>query len=46
VINLNSGEMHTQLHNYTINEKERRKADTFMTERNKNFKDRRRHSIH
>lgn len=38
--------MHTQLHNFSVNDREKRKADNFMNEKNKNQKERRRHSIH
>ena len=38
--------MHTLLHNFSINDREKRKADKFMNEKNRNQKERRRHSIH
>jgi hypothetical protein len=36
VTNLNSGEIHKQLHNFSIIEKEKRRAEHFMIEKNKN----------
>ena len=46
VTNLNSGEMHRQIHNFSINDRDRRRVDAFMEERFKNKKEKRRNSIH
>ena len=45
VTNLNSNEIHNKLHNFSINEREKRKADVFMSEKNLNQRERRRNSI-
>jgi hypothetical protein len=46
VTNLNSGEIHKLIHGYSTNDRDKRKIDSFMHERNKNLRERRRHSIH
>jgi hypothetical protein len=46
ITNLNSGEIQRQIHNFSINERERRRAEAFMDERSRNRKEKRRMSIH
>jgi hypothetical protein len=45
VTNLNSGEIHRAIHNFSINERERRRAEAFMDERSRCRKEKRRMSI-
>ena len=45
VTNLNSGEIHRAIHNFSVNERERRRAEAFMDERSRCRKDKRRMSI-
>ena len=45
VTNLNSSEMHKLVHNFSINEQQRKRADQFMGDRNDNRGTKRRHSI-
>ena len=45
VTNLNSGDIHKQIHNFSVNEREKKRCDSVLTEMEENRKAKRRNSF-